>query len=247
MGRGGRAPALLEGQASCHWTASPTHRTADAASSARHLPLLRPNHPSPITGASFMILPRNSKPERARDTCNEHAPSLPAAPEDLLEQGSGPGRLWETAQGGAHRLGTHAQACARDCMHAFPAQQRRGHPKQRGAFIAQLRPRHCSVAESTLDGRSSPSTAPQATTEGGSTLQATGGKRGPRLRIRHPGSLCRAPAPSMLFSPLLVPWQPGCLNSGPTAEGVLWTAARGRSSLRTEPPHQAACVAAPSL
>ena len=232
MGQGGRAPL----PSSRDKQAATGRSLPDPQDSRRSLcpppPALRPNHPSPASqGASSRILPRNSGQKRARA-----APSLPAAPEDLLEQGE---RAWPAAvgdgpEGGAHRPGTRAQACARHCMRAFPAQQRRRHPKQTGAFlIAQLRPRHCSGAERTPDGRSSPSTAPQATTEGGSTLQATGGKRRAPPKYTPPREpVPEPPTPSMLFSPPpLCLGNHGCLNSGPTAEGVLWTAARGRSSL----------------
>lgn len=117
-----------------------------------------------------------------------------------------PGRLLrETAPGGgAHRPGTRAQACARNCMHALPAQQWMTYPRQRGAFlIVQLCPRHCSGGESTLDGWSSPRTTPQAATEEDSTLQATGGKRRGPPSAHHPGSPCRGPHPSTMLSPLL--------------------------------------------
>ena len=88
-------------------------------------------------------------------------------------------------------------------MHTLPAQQWMRYPKQRGAFlIIQPRPRHCSGAESTLNGWSSPSATPQVTTEKDRTLQATGGKRrGPSQVHTTPGARAGAPAPSMLFSP----------------------------------------------
>lgn len=136
---------------------------------------------------------------------HEHAPPAPPQPQRTCwNKGSGPGHLqWEAAPGGgAHRPGTRAQACSRHCTHALPAQQWMRHPKQRGAFLViQPGPRHCSGAESTLNGWSSPSTTPQVTREEDRSLQAPGGKRRASPVHTTPGARAGAPAPSMLLSP----------------------------------------------